>query len=111
VIVLPELCYESRRSKVRMTTGRRNVRVFEPRRAGIAAGLLMAISAGACSETAAVEGGAVCTFGERIACMGDAGCAGERTCLADLTGYGPCVCGAPDASSVLGPDASADGGT
>jgi hypothetical protein len=74
-----------------------------------------ALVLGACSGTAAVEGGAVCTLGERIPCAGDGGCPGERTCLPDLSGTGPCLCVDPDAAPPEGrtpdPDASTDGGT
>jgi hypothetical protein len=45
-----------------------------------------------CSTTGAVEGGAHCTFGETIPCATDAACLATRTCLPDLSSYGPCRC-------------------
>lgn len=46
-----------------------------------------------CQSTGATTGGAVCTFGERVDCIGADGCFGSTVCLPDLSGYADCDCG------------------
>jgi len=61
-----------------------------------------------CQSTPQTTGGQICTYGEVIKCETDAGCQGTQTCLPDLTGYGPCVCGT-DAGRTM--DAASGGQT
>jgi hypothetical protein len=78
--------------------------------------VLACVGADACG-TAAVEGGAVCTYREVIPCLTDAGCQGTQECLPDLSGYGPCTCSEPDSGAgSTAPDAGSgaaatDGGS
>jgi hypothetical protein len=60
------------------------------------------IAAMSCQSSAETGGGAACTYLQIIQCRGANGCAGERQCLADLSGYGLCACG-DSASSDGGP--------
>ncbi len=46
-----------------------------------------------CQSTGETTGGAVCTFGERVDCIGADGCSGSTVCLPDLSGYADCDCG------------------
>jgi hypothetical protein len=56
--------------------------------------LVAATAFASCTSTAETSGGALCTYGQDIPCTGEGGCAGKRTCLPDLSGYGACDCAA-----------------
>jgi hypothetical protein len=66
-------------------------------------------AATSCQSSAEAGGGAACTYQQVIACTGANGCAGERSCLPDLSAYGTCTCG-DAASSDSGPPDSANAG-
>jgi hypothetical protein len=66
-----------------------------------------------CQSTGETTGGAVCTFAERVDCIGTDGCFGSTVCLPDLSGYGDCDCGrdAGVSDAALSDAAVTDGAT
>lgn len=75
-----------------------------PRRPLFSLALALAVSGvlSSCGSSAETSGGALCTYRQQIDCTGEGACAGKRTCLPDLSGFGACECagdgGAADAS-------------
>ncbi len=59
----------------------------------------------ACQSAEATGGGTVCTYLQTIDCTGVEGCVGARTCLPDLSGFGPCQCGDAGTDAAAASDA------
>ena len=54
--------------------------------------LLFGLAGTRCHAPVSGTGGAKCVYDTRIACT-TGSCEGQRHCLADLSGFGPCSCG------------------
>jgi hypothetical protein len=71
--------------------------------------------AGGAGPGGAGQGGAggatlLCVPGQSVACVGPAACAGGQVCMADGSGYQPCVCGAPGTGGGAGTSSGQEGG-